>query len=82
MSWKVPQNKKKKNKPVIVGGKIVRGRPSKPGKRVPIQIKGLGTFYVQRKWVLIGALGGTVLFLGILVWLWWLWTIRIPEITR
>lgn len=58
-----------------------RGQKRKGGKKVPIAIKGLGTFYVSRKIVLISALLGTLMFIGIAAWLWWLWTIRIPSIT-
>ena len=75
--YQVPrkQSKKDEKKARVV---MVRGRPV---KKVPITIKGLGTFYVQRRWVLIGALAGFVIFIGIAGFLWWLWYIRIPALT-
>jgi hypothetical protein len=77
VSYQVPrkQSKKDDKKARVV---MVRGRPV---KKVPIVIKGLGTFYVQRKWVLLGALLAFVGFISLATFLYWLWEVRIPQIT-
>lgn len=54
-----------------------RFQRQKKKKKVPIQIKGLGTFYVERKYVLYSAGIGTI---GIILFAWflvWLQTARI-----
>ena len=82
--YQVPHKTKEEKKRGVIR---VRTRSGKIVKKVPIQLRlGRGkqavfTFYVQRRWVLLFAGLGAVTILGIGAFLYWLWYVRIPQIT-
>lgn len=79
MSYQVPRKKKQAQQDPR--NRIVVTKSGKRTKKVAIPIKGLGTFYVTRKWVALSALASVVALFSLTAFLYWLWVYRIPAVT-